>query len=307
MNKIISSYYEYAPFGFGDFLRGSLVLKELCDLENIDFTVDFSKHEISDYIKFKKPCEDYKNEDVAFITMSHVKLIEYIKKNINNKSLQICTNAFPNYIQDAKYNINKTLFAFESQIKESTKKFFRDNIEFSDLIIKESQNRLSKIGLDEYHILHFRVGDDHAFTLDSIPKKARGGYRSPIIKNNSFEFIFNSFYEKQDRNKKFLIYCNCEKVKKAILRIIKKRKIDNFFIISGKASHTSKHMLEEAYRTPIHNGFFETFLDLYNITQSKSVYSFSVYPFFSNFTKWMCSIYDVEHHTYNVQSYIDEK
>jgi hypothetical protein len=293
MKSIISSYLKDCPFGFGDFLRGSLALKHECVARNLDFSLDFSGHEVGNYIKSKKDVSFCKERGTETFYMKFQELSDFLD-NTDSDSVRLCSNSF--HGDSGDLNVNEAQLFFESLLEESVTSWFSDNIVFSDEVVNEFNKRTSINNLKDYEVIHFRVGDDYSFFdgEESLYRSSPAS-KAPMFSEYFFEKLFERIIKQnQFKDKNIVFMCDSEKVKNNVKNIIIKSQIKNCFVLSGSPCHTSSSMLFKRFKNPKVEPLFETFLDLYTISKANKVSSYCAYDFISNFVRWPCLIYGVK-------------
>jgi len=299
MRTIISKYFEDALFGFGDFLRGSLALKQESELRGLDFGLDFSEHEIGNYIKSKKTGNTHGISAKADFYMKFNRLQDFLdKKEID--TFNICSNSY--HGDSCGLSVNESQEIFQKHLEQQTISWFRENIYFSDEIVNQFNNRLSKNNIENYELIHFRIGDDHSFIKGEkgVLQHPRTRGKPPILKEGFWPSFLKIILEKnKNNNNKILIICDSPKFKSEVKQSILKAKAQNIFVLSGDAGHTSLAMLDKRFRNPDKRNLFETFFDLYTITKAKKITSYCTYDFVSNFIRWPSIIFNVKVDLFN--------
>ena len=83
--KTIISVFDYNHFGFGDYLRGSILLAQYAKHFNINFKMDISKHDISEYLN---------NEPEYMLSNEHIHVFSFNGNDKINSSLHKLINDF---------------------------------------------------------------------------------------------------------------------------------------------------------------------------------------------------------------------
>jgi len=286
-NKIICSYGSEAGFGFGDFLRGSLHTKTMCDEKGFDFDIDFSKHEIGKYISTGYIGDDYEENDINY-TFNKNELFEE-----STRVKYVCRNSF--HWKAGVGSMARVLYAFAESIPEPDLKYFKRKIIFSNDVVKELEFRLKSKNISSYKVIQVRTGDNEAFSEDGVvftdaPKYNKTDFKYRFEKHFN---IFTSWFEKLPENENFIFISDNSELKDAIKKHIEKNSIKNIFVLTGDASHTSRKMLRKLYDKPIVLDLFETAIDLCLLSKSKENISLSCYNFSSNFCQWISLIFNV--------------
>jgi hypothetical protein len=162
--------------GFGDFLRGSILLAEYAKYFKINFRMDMSRHSICKFLEYEQPKLLHSNKPKLICfnggdTDKELKplLVNFINSNSNN--FYITTNLY--------YNIN---------ILTNDIKCYINSI----LKFKEKYYKIAKdlIKMEKYKVLHIRCKDDY-FNEEFIDnnlivqiRKLQLGYDTIVMSNN---------------------------------------------------------------------------------------------------------------------------
>ena len=190
------------PTGFGDYLRGTLFLLQICHKYKLEFDIDINAHPISFFLNKEK----LNNYD-AIIKRNQVSKFENpIYLDLNNNPININPNHFMSQV--SKLTTTPTLFLYCNEypypnitpkIIECIKDKIHPNAEMQTYI-DENLRSLNLIK-NNYSVIHIRCGDDYL----TKHKKMDRVYSNKIMK------IFRN-YIKTD-NKKYLILSDCNEVK----------------------------------------------------------------------------------------------
>jgi hypothetical protein len=135
--------------GFGDFLRGSILLAQYAKYFNINFKMDVSRNAISKFLDNETEVLST-SQKIHLITYhtddakSHIKLYSIIEQlmNSNEENIYITTNLY----------YNKDLVS--EDIKNYINSFFKFKQKYYDIVTE-----LTK--MDKYKVLHIRCTDDY--------------------------------------------------------------------------------------------------------------------------------------------------
>jgi hypothetical protein len=148
-NKTIINVLDNSN-GFGDFLRGSILLAQYAKYYNINFKVDVSRHNISKFLDNEQEILSTTNK-INFVCFSskgdndnHMNLYSIIEEfiNSNEENIYITTNLY--------YNIN----LISQDIKDCINSFLIFKQKYYDIA-----NEL--FNLKKYNVLHIRCLDEH--------------------------------------------------------------------------------------------------------------------------------------------------
>jgi hypothetical protein len=143
---------DYAFWGIGDMIRGTIKLYQLCKRLNYKFIVDLQHHPIAELIELKNhEFFDFikdKKEEIPFVFDTD----EYIR-NSKEEVLFFVSN-------------NK----IESDITSDCKNFIKDLLTPNKKFLEYYNEKISSLKLSDYTILHYRLGDNELvrdnFTID---------------------------------------------------------------------------------------------------------------------------------------------
>ena len=201
-------YTNGRPTGFGDYLRGSLFLLQICHKFNLEFDIDINAHPISFFLNKEK----LNNYD-AIINRNKISKFENpIYINLNKKPININPHHFMKQISKlTTYTTPQTpqtlfLYCNEYPYPNINPKFIeliKDKISPNDETQSYINENLKSLNLikNNYSVIHIRCGDDYL----TKHKKMDSHFANKII--NSF-----TNYMKND-NKKYLILSDCNEIK----------------------------------------------------------------------------------------------
>jgi hypothetical protein len=190
------------PTGFGDYLRGTLFLLQICHKYNLEFDIDINAHPISFFLNKEK----LNNYD-AIIKRNRISKFENpIYLDSNNHPININPNHFMNQV--SKLTTTPTLFLHCNEypypnISQKIIEFIKDKIHPNAEMQTYIDENLKYLNLikNNYSVIHIRCGDDYL----TKHKKMDRVYSNKIMKS------FRN-YIKTD-NKKYLILSDCNEVK----------------------------------------------------------------------------------------------
>jgi len=250
INKTIIHILDYSN-GFGDFLRGSILLAQYAKKFNINFKMDVSNHYIHKFLENDseqllniKPiliCFNGNINDINNIVYSNSKLEPTIKNFINstNENLYITTNHF----------YDKTLVT--NDIKNSINSFFQFKSKYYDMV-------KNLIKLDKYKVLHIRCNDiyfNKEFNSDKL-----------LIEIIKLQWDYNT-----------IVISNNYSIKIKLNKLFGFQYIDNSAIHTGNVNETNYNELES------------TIIDYIILSNSQNTHCFSFYHHGSGFSE-QCSI-----------------
>lgn len=244
-------------FGFGDLIRCSIELYKLCKCMNYNFIVDISLHPISQfYNEYKHEYSELilKNKDEIYHISPNI-MLRFISKEIKKKDVIYFISNFCSSLSNPKFGET------EIETKERTdyfKKIFTPNEEFMNYINENYKDILNK----NYKILHYRLEENYLL--------------------NKCQDNFDKFYKHlvNNYNDNYIFICNSTEFKKYI-----KNKNKNIKIIDNEVCHIGKCKNKELLKY--------TLSELYILSKSKYIKSFSVYEWISGFVNHISKLYDI--------------
>ena len=300
--NIVHAFYNESSSGMGDFLRGSCYLFDLLSKENIKLHINFSKHDISKYLKsstnfrFKKS-KIFDTEKVNKILCIGKNYIQNIKDNIVsvfNNSTEDPIYLFTNYCE----LIDSSLKADRVVLTKNCRKFMQSNLIFSKEVKKEGNRIISSMPSSDFAVAHFRLGDRLSLTgVDGkdMNKEETNTKQYNIEMNNLLQTIKD---KQQESNKHIIVMSDCNYFKEYVKNGCTKEEGKFIHIIHTNSQHCSNNpgnidKLTIDRKNKIDNMFYVA-LDMYLISKSSSIYSYSVYPWGSGFVFWLAKIFNIQ-------------
>ena len=266
------TYKNGAPTGFGDYLRGSLLLQQLCNVFNKEFDMDLSNHPISMFID-TEPVDVNRSE---------------INKCITPNTLSSDGTPTPSNIYEVYNNLQKLvnptthplLFVYCNGVPDKTPKdheyyeFIRNKIKpnlFMEKIIEEEMNKLGLIK-NKYIVIHIRVGDKYLIE------------NKPINCNFASQIMMNvTNYRKINKIKKCLIISDSVSIKQLF------NSYYNCVFTQKQITHLGETQILSANMNSVKN----TMLDFYLMSQAQEICGFTGNNCCSAFSKWCSVIYGI--------------
>ena len=293
VNTLVNCLYNESSSGIGDFLRGCCFLFEQCKLYNINFRIDFSKHDISKYIKSKSK-NKFKIEDIFDTEKINKELctkenyIENIKNNLINvlqRSTEDKVFLFTNYSDFIDCNLSLDRIS----LTDKCQNFMQANLIFSKNVLKEWKRLIHFQNTSNYEIVHFRLGDK--YLLNTADEDSTELFASLVD-------IINNINPKG----KLFILSDSNKFKEYCRHNISNK---NVGILHTRSQHCSNapgsiDNLDSDKQKKIDNMFYVA-LDMKFLSCADKVYSYSVYPWGSGFSFWICKIFGVDIESHPIQ------
>ena len=244
-------------FGFGDLLRCSFELYKLCKCMNYNFILDISLHPISHF--YNKNEHEYsefiKNNKNKIYHIPANKMLRYISKEIKKQDVLYFISNFNSSCYEHK--LGETI----EEIKERTdyfKNIFKPNEEFMKYIDENYRDILNR----NYNILHYRFEDNY------LVNKC----------NNNFDIFYNHLIK--NYNEKYIFICDSYEFKKYV-----NDKNKNIKLINNNVCHIGKCKDKELLKY--------TLSELYIVSKSKYIKSYSVYGWISGFINHIGKLYEI--------------
>jgi len=272
-NKIKNNITNH---GFGDKLRGALLLYQYCNENHINFKLDATDDVCSDFLKnvISSDYDKIKNQKIINLGIENVekklmnsgdqpleKIIETIQTELSyNNSIFIYTNMYPMHL-----TANDKLFA--KYICEPK----------NDIVI-EINDKIKNFPKD-FGIQHFRFNDS-VFKNDV-------DLTDPFFKK--YFDLLKMNYKKTD-----ILFTNSNNFKKYAKEKLKIKTVD-----CNDGLCKIQHIGASTDNESVRNSFIEFFI----LSKAKYITSYTCYTWPSNFVNWTVQIYDIPF----TNVYINEK
>jgi hypothetical protein len=243
-NKTIVSVLDYS-YGWGDYLRGCILLAQYAKMFNINFECDLSIHNINKCLE--NPYNEINKTNTYIHPVNHDNNTElhgynlrlYIEKFIssNNTKLYIRTNMF--------YN--------KMYVTQDIKKYINSIIKFKQFYYDDVKKIINNNNLTNYYVLHIRCRDE-CFNTEYNDPTLITKIQQLQLHNNTI-VISNNIKLKQYLNKLF-----------------------GFYFIDIPAIHT-------ADTANSFDNFYGTIIEYIILSNSSRTYCFSYYGHGSGFSE----------------------
>lgn len=274
--NIYNCYYKESSCGIGDFLRGSVFLKQALDQVGINFDIDFTFHPIGKFLT-KPSVVDYKVEDIIDIEKESKKdpatylqnLRTHTEKvlNLKQSSIFLLTNfsdcIFLNPVDFAKIGIS-----------QRAAEFFVSRLKFT----KEVYDTFDELNLpSKYNAVHFRCGD---YEL------VHGGSGGNERNNTNYKVDYYECLRKLENIDNPVVLADSNKLKDFLEK-------HGYQIGHKNSQHSavnpgSVNSIEYQDDKMLH-----VCLDMLVMSMASSIQTYSVYPWFSGFSFWTAKIHNV--------------
>lgn len=298
INKsVVNCYHINSSSGIGDFLRGSIYLAE----NYADFNISFDHHPISQYLSSRINQKTLLN-DIVDIYQETTKQYtqEYTLSQLEqvlNESISTNKYICSMYSQLLYHKGVPIHFNFQNHhLQNKTREWFQDQLVFS-LDIKDYYSRLNLFNFD---VAHVRLGDfsmlQDQLNIQDTNILEQTNYKNYNPKINSVIFDILKIQSQNDRL--MIVMSDNDVFKSALVDTATKLGLkDNFKIIHADSNHCSTQpglLTHSNHRNQITDQqLFNIVLDLYTMSKSKNIYSYSVYPWGSGFSYSIAKIYDI--------------
>lgn len=296
MKKINHCYNENFSGGIGDFFKGSIYLYYWCLENNVEFTFNFHNHPVDNYLTSKFHYTDLPILDIE--SQPHLgknlpwnqALQEKLFKIINSEYSEINISSF--YHTVCEHPGKQRAFLNSYSIDQECCNFFKNNISFSDSVVKDTKEYIRSI--PNYNIMHFRLGDGHTLEQNlknvELPKN---------VQNNLNFFKFEQNFEK------YVEIIEAEKKDNTILisdsndfkKYVKEQKLKDVHILHEKSVHLctkpSLLMFTDYQVKRSELNIYYTCMDLLLLSMSQNNTIYSFYPWGSGFSYWVSKIFNV--------------
>lgn len=271
--------YPNSFWGIGDLVRGSVGLYQFCKHYNFNLIVDTSLYPVSKYLeKLEHPYSDTVKQDKD--------LIDFVQ----NYEYHILQNFYQNNVDLLFFNTNAYLHVYDTELDTDLKNFIKNILKPTSELESYIEQTLKNLDLTnkKYNVLHYRLGD------------------SEIVygnQNNNYDKLYEHFLDQvkiinQESNKdnNIILLSDSEMFKKYI-----KNKLSE---TNEKSENSNDFKLNKIIKTldfPIcHLGTSEndittknTLTELFIISKSEKINTFSVYSHISGFAYICHKIFNV--------------
>lgn len=255
---IIHSYIQVpCGMGFGDFLRGTLSLYQLCARERLDLKVTFKNHPIGNYLIYPETediiIHDLNNKCDNLQQLRKQLIMISPRYRMKQKNIGVLCNTWPRF-----------------PITSAAKSFLHKVLTPNELC----KSALDKTALNtNYEIIHIRTGDMLAF-------KTAVNFTVEYDVDNMISNLVNHISDiKKNTKNECILMCDSDEIKKILS--------ERCDILATSSSAVHMNVVTD------HNAVLDTLVDFFILTKAQCIYQFSVHNWgstFSNVVEW---IYDV--------------
>ena len=249
--KTIIHVLDYSS-GFGDYLRGSILLAQYAKYFNLNFKMNLSKHYMNNYVTRTSDDNDNDNDNDVIPNTAKINLIQFNGKDETSQMLYALIQSFIRSNQETIY-ITTNLYYNTNLVSDDIRNYINSVFTFK----QEYYDKAARLfNLKKYNVLHIRCKDD-CFTTD-----------------------FNDFYLlseiiKLQLGENTIVMSNNYVLKRKI------NKLFGFHFIDTYAYHTA-NMTNSAELE-------STVIEYIILTQSARTYCYSYYHYGSGFSE-QCSV-----------------
>jgi hypothetical protein len=234
-------------WGLGDLIRGAVKLFQLSKKMNFELIIDIQHHPISKFLK----CTNEKYKDL-------------VNKNVNNIEF-VMPGEVEKYIESNENDIIMFLtndLCDESAIDDECKEFIKNIFRPTDFFKEYISIKMDDVSLDEYNIMHFRLGDEE------------------LVRQNITQHD-NEIVDKLMKNKEKcdILLSDSEYFKKYVKKNIDINMFGTKTVHFGYQNRPSEIM--------------DTLSEFFLLMNARKIKTYSVYTWISGFVYWVHKIYDV--------------
>lgn len=234
-------------WGLGDIIRGTVRLFQLSKKMNFDLIVDIQHHPISKFLK----CTNTKYKDL-------------VSKNVNNIDFVI-PGEVEKYIESNENDIVMLLtndLCDETAIDDECKEFIKNIFTPTDFFKEYISIKMEDVSLDEYNIMHFRLGDEE------------------LVRKNVTQ-PDNEIVDKLMKNKENndILLSDSEYFKKYVEENVDIHMFNTKTVHFGYQKRPSEIM--------------DTLFEFFLLMNAKKIKTYSRYNWISGFVYWIHKIYEV--------------
>ena len=234
-------------WGLGDIIRGTVKLFQLSKKMNFELIVDIQHHPISKFLK----CTNQKYKDL-------------VKKNANNIDF-VMSGEVENYIESNDNDIIMLLtndLCDVTAIDDECKEFIKNIFTPTDFFREYMDIKKEDIPINDYNIIHFRLGDDE------------------LVRKNMIN-VDNEIIEKLKMCKESndILVSDSEYFKKYVEKNV------DIHLFNTKTTHFGYQ------KRP--SEMMDTLFEFFLLMNAKKIKTYSVYTWISGFVYWIHKIYDI--------------
>ncbi len=257
------AYLPEEPFwGIGDFIRGCLSLRNLCEEFGFTLELDYTYHPISEYLTNSiYTSMEYTKEDVTIYGIDdfeHLYSIFNQLKQFSNEDLKTMVL----YIGTNAWYLGKG-------VSDETREFMKTSLQPTPELLGAIWKTQSELGIlpKEYSVLHIRMGDDY------------------LVKGQTSEEAFAAIHGQimsqinHDITKPIVVLSDCYNLKQYL------HEKEGWLYSPIQPCHLSTNVKGSRVK--------DTLVDFFLITEASSLYCISNHGYGSGFCDWACDIYKV--------------
>lgn len=281
LKKIVNvyqlNYINGQSPGLGDFLRGCFCFNQIANLLGLEFEIDVSNHPIAKYLENSYHIEgiDYNNLEFVFGNDNRDSngSIDYEgrTKNINQNFLNNVIN-WLNGKDCEVYGFFSTAFPSFFDHRQECKTLINSKIQPNEFMRNYIDYTLSELGLTKkgYGVIHVRTGDSHLKNEEPISINFINKIKQQIIKMLSAD-------------RRYLILSDSNVFKTHM------KSVPQCYTIIRKIEHLGGEYIKSTET----NGVMNTLLEFFLMSYSNAIFSMSVYPHISGFSKYCSILHDI--------------
>ena len=274
VNLFQKRYTNGNSMGFGDYIRGSLSLIQICQIHNLQFDMNYVNHSVSKFLT-----NTTNNDDLSIqsnlINYNGVSMFTDNNFDRNDKTYHKRMIDLLNSVTTSHYYLfcNSFPIVDPSPIQ---RRIVASKIQPNEVLQEAIKTTMSELGLERggYRVIHIRTGDRYLLNNARLDANLINKVVSTINKNVSRLSPF-----------KYLILSDNVELKKVLSTIYCKNNNTDKFVIQIDKSIT--HLGEGAVKDD--ESVKNTLVDFFLLAQSNAIISMSPYLHESSFSKY-CGI-----------------
>ena len=274
VNLFQKRYTNGNSMGFGDYIRGSLSLIQICQIHNLQFDMNYVNHPVSKFLTNTTNNDDLSIQSNS-INYNGVSMFTDNNFDRNDKTYHKKMVDLLNSVTTSHYYLFCNSFPIVDP-SPTQRRIVASKIQPNEVLQEAILGTMTELGLERggYRVIHIRTGDRYLLNNARLDANLINKVVSTINKNVSRLSPF-----------KYLILSDNTELKKVLANIYcKNNNTDKFVIQLGKSI---THLGEGAVKDD--ESVKNTLIDFFLIAQSNAIISMSPYFHETSFSKY-CGI-----------------
>jgi hypothetical protein len=269
VNLFQKRYINGNSMGFGDYIRGSLCLIQICQLHNLQFDMNYYNHPVS---KFLTNTTENDQLNIQSNTINYNGVAMFTDNNFdrNNKTFHKKMIDLLNTIQTSHHYLFCNSYPIVNPT-DTQRRIVASKIQPNEVLQEAIKNSMEKLGLQRggYRVIHIRTGDRYLLNNAPLDKNLVSKVVQTINKNIT-----------KLSPHKYLILSDNNELKKVLSTIYDKEK---FIIQINSITHLGEGAVKDDESVK------NTLVDFFLMAQSNAIISMSPYFHETSFSKY-CGI-----------------